>query len=156
MGRVISNYDIDKEILDSIRKNKILFENKEDKSIAITNDVKFGGNLLNDEIDNFKQAVHSGAKFSKDEGDVSSKNNALVYFPETGNVVFSGSIPVLNDLKFQFSLNDLTRSPYVFVDGLTLTEETIETLNKLRGYYLNWCEEWQNRSDLLDSLKNER
>lgn len=155
MGRVINNYDIDKEILNRLRSDSFLKEEKEGRTIPITNDIKFGGNLLDTEIENFKQAVHSGAKFSKDESGDDSKSNALVYFPDTGNLVFSGSIPVLNDLKFQFSLNDLTRAPYVFVDGLILTDETIETLNKLRAYYLNWCEDWQNKNDILDNLKQQ-
>ena len=79
-----------------------------------------------------------------------------MYFPETGNLVFSGSIPSLADLKFQFSLNDVTAAPYIFVDGLSLTEETITTLNKIRAYYLNWRDEWFAAGDLLDRLGKEK
>ena len=80
---------------------------KKEDAIAITNDPKFGQNVLRNQIASFKQAVHGGAKFSE-ENNENAKSNPLVFFPKTGNLVFSGSIPSLADLKFQFSLNDVT------------------------------------------------
>ena len=59
--------------------------------------------VLRNQIASFKQAVHGGAKFSE-ENNENAKSNPLVFFPKTGNLVFSGSIPSLADLKFQFSL----------------------------------------------------
>ena len=56
-------------------------------------------------------------------------------------------------MKFQFSLNDVTDSPYVFVDGLALTANVLDTLKKLKGFYDNWKEEWLTAGDLLDKLK---
>lgn len=126
-------------------------DGKKEESIAITNDPKFGQNALQNQIDAFKQAVNGGAKFA-DENSSKPDSNPLVYFPKTGNLVFSGSIPNMSDLKFQFSLNDVTNAPYIFVDGLALTEDVITTLNKIHGFYLNWKEEWQTASDLLDRL----
>jgi len=125
-------------------------EQKRD-AIAITNDARFGQNVLQGQIDSFKQTVNAGAKFAKENAN-EPENNPLVYYPKTGNLIFSGSIPQLNNLKFQFSLNDTTGSPYVFVDGLCLSEEAITTLTKLRGFYLNWRDEWLSSGDLLDKL----
>lgn len=157
-----NRYDFDKLFLEHIRTlnkqgvQKVLKEEEEKKeragAIAITNDSKFGDNVLQNQIDSFKQAVNGGAKFAK-PNDEDAQSNPLVYFPETGNLVFTGSIPTLSDLKFQFSLNDVTNAPYIFVDGLALTEDVVTTLNKLRGYYLNWRDEWLSSSDLLDDLK---
>lgn len=128
---------------------------KDRKPIAITNDAKFGQSVLQNQIDSFKQTVNSGAKFGA-ENQEKPENNPLVFFPNTGNLVFSGSIPTMSNLKFQFSLNDVTNAPYIFVDGLALTDDVVTTLNKLHGFYLNWKEEWQTASDLLDKLSKEK
>ena len=120
-------------------------------AIAITNDPRFGDNVLRNQIEAFKQAVNPGAKFAKENAN-QPENNPLVYYPKTGNLIFSGSIPQLNNLKFQFSLNEVTGSPYIFVDGLCLSEETVKCLQKLRGFYLNWRNEFLNAGDLLDKL----
>ena len=147
-------YDFDKNLLESIRqsnKKSLLREAEEKDAIAITDDPKFGDHVLSNQIDAFKQAVNGGAKFAKPDAN-DAKSNPLVFFPATGNLVFTGSIPSLSDLKFQFSLNDVTNSPYIFVDGLALTEDVVTTLNKLRGFYLNWRDEWNASSGMLEDL----
>ncbi len=151
-----NQYNIDRALLDIVRnsnKKRHLKEQEEKrgKAIAITDDPKFGDKVLTNQIDGFRQAVNGGAKFAK-PNDEDAQSNPLVYFPETGNLIFTGSIPTLSDMKFQFSLNDITNSPYIFVDGLALTEQTITTINKIRGYYLNWCQEWQSSTSLLEYL----
>ena len=159
-----SEYTVAKTLLSQIRtmnearlpkKRLITEENTKEDAIAITNDAKFGENVLQNQIAAFKQAVHGGAKFGNEDRE-NAKSNPLVYFPKTGNLVFSGSIPSLADLKFQFSLNDVTGAPYIFVDGLSLTEETIITINRIRSYYLNWRDEWFAAGDLLDRLGKEK
>ena len=135
----------------SIKKFMLTEEEQKRDAIAITNDARFGQSVLQGQIDSFKQTVNAGAKFAKENAD-EPENNPLVYYPKTGNLVFSGSIPQLNNLKFQFSLNDTTGSPYIFVDGLCLSEDAIKTLSKLRGFFLNWRDEWENSCDLLDKL----
>lgn len=158
----LNEYDITKDMISQIKlmskvqnKKYNINEDKENHdAIAITNDPKFGQNVLRNQIASFKQAVHGGAKFSEENND-NPKSNPLVFFPKTGNLVFSGSIPSLADLKFQFSLNDVTGAPYIFVEGLSLTEETITTLNKMKGFYENWKDEWFAAGDLLDKLGKE-
>ena len=136
----------------SIKKFMLTEEEQKRDAIAITNDARFGQSVLQGQIDSFKQTVNAGAKFAKENAD-EPENNPLVYYPKTGNLVFSGSIPQLNNLKFQFSLNDTTGSPYIFVDGLCLSEDAIKTLSKLRGYYENWRDSWWSADDLLLKLK---
>jgi len=163
MNKSSRRYDEDKALFQRIRQmneGKTLIREEvegqeteeKEKSIAITDDPKFGDHVLSNQIDAFKQAVNGGAKFAKPNDD-DTESNPLVYFPNTGNLIFSGSIPTLSDLKFQFSLNDVTASPYIFVDGLALTEEVVNTLNKIRSYYLNWRDSWLASSDILDDLK---
>ena len=62
----------------------------------------------------------------------------------------------MSGLKFQFSLNDVTDSPYVFVDGLALTPSVLETLKRLKGFYENWKTEWLEASSMLEMLGNSR
>lgn len=148
--------DVSRKMLESRKTNvnKIMLTEEEEKrdAIAITNDARFGQNVLQGQIDSFKQTVNAGAKFAKENAD-EPENNPLVYYPKTGNLVFSGSIPQLNNLRFQFSLNDTTGSPYIFVDGLCLSEEAIVTLSRLRGFYSNWRDSWWSSDDLLLKLK---
>lgn len=137
------------------RERKILREEgkEERQAIPITDDPRFGDNVLQNQINEFRQVVHPGAQFSSDTEN--PKNSPLVYFPDTANIVFSGTIPPLADLKFQFSLNDVTNAPYIFVEGLAITKDVITVLNKLSGYYLNWKDSWYSGSDMLTWLKNE-
>lgn len=129
-------------------------ENEKEDAIAITNSPRFGTNVLQNQIDNFRKTVNGGAKFG-DENESDPESNPLVYYPKSGNLVFSGSIPNLSGLKFQFSLNDVTNAPYIFVDGLALTEDVITTLNKISGFYKNWRDEFEAATDLLDKLKKD-
>jgi len=149
MLNVARNVNENKNV--SIKRFMLTEEEKKRDAIAITNDARFGQNVLQGQIDSFKQTVNAGAKFAKENAD-EPENNPLVYYPATGNLIFSGSIPQLNNLKFQFSLNDTTGSPYIFVDGLCLSEDAITTLTRLRGYYSNWREQFWNAADLLDKL----
>ena len=157
-----NTYDTSKNMLESMRllmetsrKNRrrpIREEKeKEGKPIAITNDPKFGQNVLKNQINAFKQTVYLGAKFA-DENEESPEENPLIYYPASGNLIFSGTIPTMANLKFQFSLNDSNDAPYIFVDGLSLTKENVNILNKLCGYYQNWKDEFLAASDMLDSL----
>lgn len=129
-------------------------EDEKEESIAITNDVRFGQEVLKNQIDAFRKSVSGGAKFA-DENNEDAESNPLVFYPKSGNLVFSGSIPTLSDLKFQFSLNDVTNAPYIFVDGLAITDDVLDTLKKLRGYYKNWKNEFLAATDLLDKLKKD-
>lgn len=142
----------------SIRRRRMINEEAEEDDkgdiIPITNEPRFGQNVLDNQIENFRKSVSGGAKFA-DENSEDAESNPLVFYPKSGNLIFSGSIPSISGLKFQFSLNDVTSAPYIFVDGLALTEDVITTLNKLKAYYSNWRDEWQASTDLLDRLKKE-
>lgn len=144
------------ESIERMSKKKPLRETEEEKetSIAITNDPRFGQNVLQNQIEAFRKSVSGGAKFADENGE-DAESNPLVFYPKSGNLVFTGSIPNLSGLRFQFSLNDVTNAPYIFVDGLALTEDVLTILQRLSGHFKNWSEEWQSSTDLLDKLKKE-
>lgn len=143
----------------SVRRKRIINEAEEtdDKGdiIPITDEPRFGQDVLSNQIENFRKSVSGGAKFASADSD-DPESTPLVFYPKSGNLVFSGSIPNLSGLKFQFSLNDVTNAPYIFVDGLALTDDVINTLNKLHGYFLNWKDEFLAATDLLDRLKKKK
>lgn len=121
-------------------------------SIAITDDPKFGQNVLSSQIESFRMQVESGAQFNEADPDKVS-DSPLIFMPETKNMVFSGTIPALNNLKWQFVLETNTGSGcFVWADGLIINKDNIQTLNKLFGYYQNWREQWRTEAGDLDRM----
>lgn len=147
---------ITRNILDNIRKNqsnKLITESENQDAIAITNDPKFGQEVLKNQIEEFKSTVDGGTQFAT-ENENSPLNSPLVYIPSSGNLIFSGTIPALNNLKWQFSLKDSDGTGlFVWSEGLRLNKENLQILNKLHGHYLNWKNQWEQSSGMLNNLK---
>lgn len=121
-------------------------------AIAITDEAKFGQNALTNQIQQFRASVESGAQFSK----VNPNNVSecpLIYMPSTGNLIFSGTIPCLNNLKWQFVLKTNTGNGcFLWADGLILNKDNMQILNKLFGFYQNWREQWNSESADLERM----
>lgn len=133
-------------------KESVLKESEEQDAIAITNDPKFGQEVLKNQIEEFKSTVDGGAQFSNENGENPS-NSPLVYMSSTGNLVFSGVIPSMNNLKWQFSLKDSDGTGlFIWADGLRMNKENLQTLNKLYGHYQNWKTQWEQSSGMLENL----
>jgi len=134
---------------------KVILEdgsNKELKAIAITDDPRFGQGVLSSQKEQFRSSVESGAQFSE-PSDENVADSPLIYMPETGNLVFGGIIPCLNNLKWQFVLKTNTGNGcFVWTDGLILNKENMQILNKLYGHYLNWRDEWNSESADLERI----
>lgn len=130
-------------------------EKKEEKSvdaIAITDDPRFGTNVLSSQIESFRLQVESGARFSDANPDNPS-DSPLIFMPETKNMVFSGTIPALNNLKFQFVLETSNGNGcFIWADGLIINKDNLQVLNKLHGYYLNWKDQWRAEAADLDRM----
>lgn len=153
--KMIINEDaMTRNILNSIRNKEqvILKENVTNDVIAITNDPKFGQEVLKNQIDEFRSTVDGGAQFAN-ENNNSPSESPLVYTPSSGNLVFSGTIPALNNLKWQFSLKDSDGTGlFIWSEGLRLNKENLQILNKLHGHYLNWKSQWEQSGSMLDNL----
>ena len=152
---ILNEDTITRSILNQIRnkKNKQLIKDDvQQTAIAITNDPKFGQEVLKNQIDEFRSAVDGGAQFSK-ENSTNPSESPLVYIPDTGNLVFSGIIPSLNNLKWQFSLKDSDGSGlFIWSEGLRLNKENLQILNKLHGHYLNWKNQWEQSGGMLENI----
>ena len=172
--QVLNEDTVIRNILNKIRgeQNKtLIFESEKKDAIAITNDPKFGQEVLKNQIDEFRSTVDGGTQFSNEKSD-SPLSSPLVYIPSTGNLVFSGIIPSLNNLKWQFSLKD-SEGVGLFIqtsenenendesngtekyNGLRLNEENLKKLNKLFGHYKNWKTQWEQSSGMLETLGND-
>ena len=127
-------------------------DSKKTDAIAITDDPKFGQNVLSSQIDSFRMQVESGAQFNEANPDKVS-DSPLIFMPETKNMVFSGTIPALNNLKWQFVLETSTGNGcFIWGDGLIINKDNIQVLNKLYGYYQNWRESWRSEAADLDRM----
>jgi hypothetical protein len=155
--------DYTRNILDTIRNiqegthsEKTMLTEETEKSqnaIAITDDPKFGQSVLSSQIEQFRTSVDSGAQFSKGGDNVAE--SPLIFIPSENNLIFSGTIPRLNNLKFQFKLRTNTgEGCFVWCDGLILSEENMKTLWKLYGFYVNWRNQWNCESRDLEMLKS--
>lgn len=127
-------------------------DSKKTDAIAITDDPKFGQNVLSSQIEAFRTQVESGAQFNEANPDKVS-DSPLIFMPETKNMVFSGTIPALNNLKWQFVLETNTGSGcFIWADGLIINKDNIQILNKLFGHYQNWREQWRTEAADLDRM----
>lgn len=142
---------VTRDILNKIRILKEENERQND-AIAITDDPRFGEAVLSNQIEQFRSSVESGAQFNKPEqGKV--EEAPLIYMPSTSNLVFSGTIPCLNNLKWQFVLKTNTGNGcFVWSDGLILSDENMRILQKLYGFYVNWRNSWNAESRDLEML----
>jgi len=148
---------------ESVKQGKSLLTEDEDKKkketeismgIAITDDPIFGQNTLTNQINQFRTSVDSGAQFSKpNNADISE--SPLIFMPNENNLIFSGVIPSLNNLKFQFKLRTNTGDGcFLSTEGLILNEKNLSILNKLYGFYENWKEQWNMEASTLEQMAN--
>lgn len=166
--KMINEDVMTRNILNKLRTGKLLKEEtgQVQDAIAITNDPKFGQEVLKNQIDEFRATVDGGAQFSK--GDPNNPlSNPLIFYPSTQDLTFSGVIPSLNNLKWQFRLKDsdgtglyiqTPDNPKDMNDsdkeysGLRLNKENLAKLNKLHGHYQNWKAQWEQSGGMLASL----
>lgn len=94
--------------------------------------------LYQSSIDSAKTQV--GASFD-------SHANPLLYYPKDGDVTLSGTIPSLNNAKFQFRFKD-SNGCYLWVDCMTVNDDSTNTIAKLNGVYKNWKKDLEMREDI--------
>lgn len=119
-------------------------------AIAITDDPKFGQQVLSSQIEEFKASVDGGAEFSAGNEE-NPENSPLIYFPDNGNLIFSGRI---RNIKWQFVLKDESGDGcYIWADKLQLTDSNMQTLSRLHGFSKNWADNWNKEGASLEKLK---
>lgn len=72
----------------------------------------------------------------------------MIYYPSDGDVVLSGTVPGLNNAKFQFRYKDSSFGCYFWSDSLVLNDDNIRKLSRINGVYKNWVQELQTSADI--------
>jgi len=71
-------------------------------------------------------------------------DKAEIVYPSEGDVIFSGVITDMNNLKFQFKYNDQSGGLYIWSDSMLLTKEVAEKLAKLTVIREQWKDYWSS------------
>jgi hypothetical protein len=97
--------------------------------------------VIGKDNENFIEVIQNIRKFV---GAVKTDENAMIIYPKENDVVFSGVITDLNNLKFQFRYNDQSGGLYIWTDSMLLTKEMVDKLNKLIIIRDQWKTYWSN------------
>ncbi|MCD8207762.1 MAG: hypothetical protein LUD72_07485 [Bacteroidales bacterium] len=87
--------------------------------------------------------------------DFSGSKNPMLYYPQDNDVVLSGTIPSLNNAKFQLRFRE-NNGCFLWVDSILLNDEAVSRLSRLVGFYKNWRQQLEMTGDLKPiSLHNQ-
>ena len=123
----LNEHDITKKMLKTLRTPLLNEEVDRNKEIELE------PSELRDEQDSFIKAVTTDVDF------ISFK-----IYPNSNNVVFSGKFNGLGKLEWLFTLEEYN-GLYISCDNTQLTEESLITIKKLKGYYDTWRENWSEK-----------
>jgi hypothetical protein len=101
----------------------------QDNSTTEDNGQALEGQEINGEKKQFMDIVSPRVEFGE-----------FKIYPDANNVVFNGKFD--NSIEWQLSKAD---GLYVNMPNMELTNEILELLKKLSGYYLNWSDEWSTK-----------
>lgn len=121
----INENEITKKMLSEIRRPFILEQVEEEQELD--------QGQLSEEQDNFRNTVSPRVEFT-----------GFKIYPDAKNVVFSGNFQNLGGLEWQFTLED-SNGLYISANNVPFSDEVIETIKKLKGYYDNWADTWAEK-----------
>lgn len=132
-----------KTLLNENSENNHMSNNDE---ISITKNTPQFGDVRVSQEDMLKKTLNVDVKFDDD---------ALIYYGESENLVFQGTIPSLS-LYFQFKYIDPSGDGcYIFTKDnyLQLTDTNYRTIGKIRDAFINWKNALVQDGDLMMKLK---
>lgn len=129
------------ETMDLFRKslNEMSENNNSTDGVPYTNQDEILGQFMDSARQQF------GANFSNTE-------NPMLYIPQNDrdseNVIFRGEIGKnLNNAKFEMELNGEKSGCRVYTNNLELTDENVNILKVVLGFYNNWKEQLSTMAD---------
>ena len=129
MAKQMLREDHIRSMMKTIRMLKENTESTSSKEFPITKNTPNFGDVRTSQEDTLIKTIGESLEFSED---------ALVYKPDSKDLVLSGKINSLN-LVFQFKYNDPSGDGcYIWVQELQMTEANQKTLGKIRDAFLNW------------------
>ena len=88
---------------------------------------------LSEEQSNFRNTVSPRVDFT-----------GFKVYPKNKNVVFSGKFENMGGLEWEFTLED-ANGLYISANNVPFSNDTIDTIKKLKGFYDNWADEWAQK-----------
>ena len=117
---------------------------QDEKGIPIKKNTPQFGDIRASQEDSLVKTIGEGVELAED---------ALMFYPQSKNMVLSGKIISLNT-AFQFNFNDTSGDGcYIWTNALQLTDTNTRTIGKLRDAFVNWKTSLLQNSDLLDKLQ---
>tara|TARA_R110000851_G_scaffold277247_8_gene430387 strand:- start:73 stop:522 length:450 start_codon:yes stop_codon:yes gene_type:complete len=124
----LNERDITKSMLSTIR-NVILNEGTQNS----VDEEELTSAELSEEQTNFRDTVSPRVEFT-----------SFKIYPKTKNVVFSGKFDNMGGLEWEFTLED-NNGLYITANNVAFSDDTIDTIKKLKGFYNNWADEWSKK-----------
>jgi hypothetical protein len=141
MKENINEHDMTKKMMETLRGgfvNKLIKEevsvDQDDQKDTLT--PKQGDAVFNDELKKLMDTV-----------DASAQITFFKIYPKDRNIVIEGNILEGEDensgIKFKMSLKK--RDIETSMNNIELDDDISFILQKLKGYYKNWCDEWARK-----------
>jgi hypothetical protein len=124
----INEHDITRKMLSTMRVSTLTegYNKKGDEEDLTSSE-------LSEEHQNFRDTVTPRVDFT-----------SFKVYPNNKNVVFSGKFETMNGLEWQFTLEDVN-GLYISASNVPISDDTLTTIKKLKGYYDNWADEWSKK-----------
>ena len=136
----LNEQDITKQMLSNIRKITLneeagaeIVDGESFKKMDGEDEEELTSPELSEEQQGFRDAVSPRVEFT-----------SFKVYPKSKNVVFSGKFNNLGGLEWQFTLEDAD-GLYISASNVQMTNDSINTIKKLKGYYDNWADDWAKK-----------
>jgi hypothetical protein len=123
----LNEQDITKKMLSTIRSRSI------NENISNNDQEELSPAELSEEQTNFRNTVSPRVDFT-----------GFKIYPKNKNVVFSGKFENMGGLEWEFTLED-TNGLYITANNVPFSDDTIDMVKKLKGFYDNWADEWAQK-----------
>lgn len=129
---IISEHDMTKKILDFFRKPLLKEETRPDDTITPV----AGDAIYNQELQGLMDTVDKSARIT-----------SFKIYPSDNNVIIEGYMERRENTNsgITFKLELLAGEVKTTMEGLDLDDSISEILNKLKGYYYKWKEDWDGK-----------
>lgn len=127
MKKSINEHDMTKKMISKVKSGLLIENNGENDTITPTQQE------MNTEYAKFREVVGPRVEFT----------NFKIY-PQANNVTLGGKFQDLSGMEWQFSLEDKD-GLYITVNNLQVDDDVIRKIQKLKGYYENWADEWATK-----------
>ncbi len=124
-------HDITRNILTIMRKDILI--NEDIGATTSSDEEELTSAELSEQQTNFRKTVSPRVEFT-----------GFKVYPKNKNVVFSGKFENMGGLEWEFTLED-THGLYISANNVPFSNDTIETIKKLKGFYDNWADEWAEK-----------